>query len=236
MEKTTICLNGKLKEGDIVVVAPCSDYSALIGCVKGIYYVGTEEHYKMTDNATDSVMVDFYNDYSDKRIAEIEEQFRDLYDDDEKSYDELPIDETIMAPSELLRIDLDKIGEDYYKSLLNSEARTAEWCFNELLNYTHSQPKGTVYEVTISCCVDGENTSESQEFNTKCAAYEYACGWYAEMMEKFGLAYNGKAERNEGYFRACGTFESVDIPDYYSIQMDRHRWIKVEKPQEDRND
>jgi len=238
MEKQTTCLNGKLKEGDLVVSAPGGDYSCLIGRVKGIYYVGTPEHDNMTGNPTDDVLVDFNNDYGEKRIAEIVEQFRDLYDDDEKTYDDITIDEVVMAPSELIRIDLDKVGQDYCNSLMEAEARTAEWCFIELLNYTHSQPKGTVYEVTLLSCVDGDNQSESMEFNTECSAYECASEWFSEMWDKIGRwpAHSGTVRRNDGLLCASGEFTGESQSDFYNIRMNRHRWIKIENPQEDNKD
>jgi len=231
MEKQTICLNGRLREGDLVVAAPNGDYSCLIGRVKGIYYVGTPEHDEMTDNPTDDVLVDFSNDYSDNRITEIVEHFRELYEDDEKVFDDLPIDSVVMAPSDLIRIDMEKVGRDYYNSLLEAEARTSEWCFTELLNYTHSQPKRTVYEVTISCCVEGENRNESMEFNTECSAYECASEWFFEMMDKIGgwPAHNGTVSRNNGLLCASGKFTGEGDSDFYNIRMERHRWIKIEE-------
>ena len=224
MDKTTICLNGTIRVGDIVVVTPNDDYCALIGCVTGIYYAGTPEHDEMTNNATDNVLVDFSNDYSDQRIAVIETQFRDLYDDDEKAFDELPIDSVVMAPCALLKIDPDKVGKDYFNALLDSEARTAEWCFNELLNFINSQPKKTTYEVAVSYRFKGETFNQETDFNTECAAYDFVCRKYVEMIEKFSElpnAYNSTVEREKSFFFAGGAQTGNDQSDCYAVRMNR---------------
>jgi hypothetical protein len=236
MDKQTICLNGRLKEGDLVVAAPGGDYGCLIGLVKGIYYVGTPEHDAMTENPTDDVLVDFSNDYGDKRIEEIVEQFRDLYDDDEKTYDDIAIDEVVMSPDELLRIDMEKVGEKYYNSLLDSEARTAEWCFNELRNFINRQPKGTVYEVVVSFRLNDEDIQLEYEFNTECSAYECACRQYVNMLEKFGGqqgSYNYAGERGDSLFFAGGIRSDVDPKDCYSVRLNKYRWMKIKKTLED---
>ena len=232
MEKQTICLNGRLREGDLVVAAPGGDYGGLIGRVKGIYYVGTPEHDEMTENPTDDVLVDFYNDYSDRRIKEIEEQFRDLYDDDTKTYDEIAIDEVVMAPSELLRIDMQKVCEKYYSYLLGSEARTAEWCFNELRNFTNSQPKGMIYEVVASYRFKGEEGYQEFEFNSECSSYECACEQYVEMLEKFDGqpdSYRYAGERGDSLFFAGGIHSDSDQKDCYYVRLNKYRWMKTRK-------
>jgi len=237
MEKHTICLNGKLIEGDLVVTAPCSDYSGLIGRVLAIYYVGTKEHDEMTDNDTDDVLVDFTNNYSEKRIAEIEEQFRDLYDDDEKVFEELPIDSVVMAPSELIRIEPDSVNDRYMQILLDSDARTADWCFNQLLNFTNAQPKSTVYTVTVATRFDSEGSNEEKEFNTECSAYEYACEKYHELLEeniRYALNHDKwflSIERSNG-FSVCGELRGEEKTSCFAIHMTRYRWIKTEKTRE----
>ena len=236
MEKQTICLNGKLREGDLVVAAPSSDYNALIGRVTGIYYVGTPEHDEMTENATDDVLVDFSNDYTDRRISEIEEQFRDLYEDEEKTFDELPIDSVVMAPSELLRIDVEKVGNKYFESLLSSEARASEWCFSELLNFTNSQPKGTVYEVSVSYRLNGEEFYKEFEFNSECSAYESACEEYVGVLEKFdGIpgAYRSAGEFCDSLFFTGGIKSDAEVKDCFAVRLSRHRWVKIENKKED---
>ncbi|MDR0286814.1 MAG: hypothetical protein LBI03_03775 [Clostridiales bacterium] len=239
MEKTTVCLNGKLREGDFVVIAPNTTYGTLIGYVKAINYVGTPEHDEITNNVTDDVLVDFENDYSEQRIKEIEEQFRDLYDDDTKIFDELPLDLVVMAPNELLRIDIEKIGEKYYKTLLDSEARTAAWCFNALQNFVNSQPKAMVYEVVVSYrCKDEEGYQEFQ-FNTECSAYDCACEQYAKILEKFDgqpNSYRYAGERGDSLFFAGGIHSGSDESDCYYVRLNKYRWFKAEKQQKETKD
>jgi hypothetical protein len=104
MDSTTICLNGELKPGDLVLSAPDEDYACLVGTVLAINKVGTPEHDAETENTTDAIHVDFMNsDYSEERIREIEEMFSDLYGMPKK-LEECPIDDTIMSPDSLIRI------------------------------------------------------------------------------------------------------------------------------------
>jgi len=238
MGKTTICLNGRLIEGDLVVAAPSSDYSCLIGRVKGIYYVGTPEHDEMTGNPTDDILVDFNNDYGSQRLKEIEEKFRDLYEDDTKTLNDISIDEVVMGPSELLRIDTEKVGEKYYASLLDSEARTAEWCFNELLNFTNSRPKGTVYTVNIEVLEDDLILKEEVEFNSECSAYEYACERYAKLRETFKYStedgWEDMTDRSRGFF-ACSRKPNSPKKSF-TVQVQTCRWIKADINKEDAND
>ncbi len=104
MDSTTICLNGELKPGDLVLSTPDEDYACLVGTVLAINKVGTPEHDAETENTTDDIHVDFMNsDYSEERIREIEEMFSDLYGTP-KTFEECPIDDTIMSPDALIRI------------------------------------------------------------------------------------------------------------------------------------
>jgi len=103
-EKTAKTLFGDVKPGDWVISAGNNDYAYLIGTVKDITKLGTPEHAAETDNDTDNIHVDFTAfDYPPERIKEIEEVFSDLYDEP-KIFDELPLDDVIMAPKMLINI------------------------------------------------------------------------------------------------------------------------------------
>lgn len=118
MDSTTICLNGELKPGDLVLSAPDEDYACLVGTVLAINKVGTPEHDAETENMTDDIHVDFMNsDYSEERIREIEEMFSDLYGIPKK-FEECPIDDTIMSPDALIRIT--GVRSDLLRSVLSS--------------------------------------------------------------------------------------------------------------------
>lgn len=100
--KTSKTIYGDVQPGDWVISAGNSDYGYLIGTVTAIEKLGTPEH--DTENETDDVHVDFtVFEYPPERISEIEEHFSGLYDEP-KTFDELPLDDVIMAPGELISI------------------------------------------------------------------------------------------------------------------------------------
>ena len=118
MDSMTICLNGELKQGDLVLSTPDEDYACLVGTVLAINKVGTPEHDAETENTTDDIHVDFMNsDYSEERIREIEEMFSNLYRTP-RTFEECPIDDTIMSPDTLIRIT--DIRGDLLRSILGS--------------------------------------------------------------------------------------------------------------------
>lgn len=122
-------VNGDIQRGDWVISAGNNDYKYLIGQVIEIVKLGTPEHADETDNDTDNVHVNFYAfDYPPERIAEIEAHFSELYGEP-KDIDELPLDDTIMAPDMLIRItELGRDEIDHMGNLLhNCEAFCA--CF-----------------------------------------------------------------------------------------------------------
>ena len=101
---TATTIYGVVKPGDWVISTGNNDYAYLIGHVKKITKCGTREHTEETTNDTDAIHVDFTAfDYTPDRIEEIERQFSALYGQT-KTYDELPLDDVIMAPKMLIRI------------------------------------------------------------------------------------------------------------------------------------
>lgn len=126
----TRCLNGMLSVGDTVVSITTEEYGGLIGVVTEIKPVGSAG--RDTENETDDVYVDFENNYSKRREAEILEYFQDLFEDPERTWEECGLD-VIMAPKMLLKIDIDSLSEEQYEYLLDSEAAVSRWCIQELL-------------------------------------------------------------------------------------------------------
>lgn len=123
---TTICLNGELKPGDLVLSTPDEDYACLVGTVLSISKLGTPEHAAETENDTDGVHVNFMDsDYSEQRITEIEEMFSNLYGYP-KPFAECPIDDTIMAPDTLIRIT--GIEKDTLRAILDSREAAETLC------------------------------------------------------------------------------------------------------------
>jgi len=123
----TICLNGKLEVGDLVLSISSGDYPCMVGTVIQICQKGTPEH--DSGNSTDDVFVNFEEAYSAQRIEKLEEHFSKLYGI-EKVFSEIPIDSVIMCPDELLRIT--GVKDDVYKKILCFESDAQRLSFNLL--------------------------------------------------------------------------------------------------------
>jgi hypothetical protein len=109
-------INGEVRCFDIVVSIGSCDYPYLVGEVNAVEKLGSEEH--ESGNLTDDVFVDFqFEEYSDKRKREIETHFARL-SGTHKPFEELPLDNVIMSPDTLIRID----GSEYYKFLESRKA------------------------------------------------------------------------------------------------------------------
>jgi hypothetical protein len=135
MNTTTKCVNGILKEGDLVISTPEDEYSCLIGRVTKINLLGTPEHDEETYNETDDVHVNFFEfDYSKKRMKEIAKDFSDLYREKRKFYD-CPIDDVIMAPCSLIRII--GINEAILQNLLQDRYNAAFYCYGILSSFAN---------------------------------------------------------------------------------------------------
>lgn len=121
---TATTIYGDVQPGDWVISAGNNDYSYLIGTVTAIDKLGTPEH--GTENETDDVHVDFTAfDYPLERVAEIEEQFGDLYGEP-KTFDELPLDDVIMAPKMLINIS--HLGHDEITRMGNLRHNCEGFC------------------------------------------------------------------------------------------------------------
>ena len=103
---TAHAINGEIRRGDYVIAADNNDYAYLAGEVIEILKHGTPEHAAETDNDTDSVHVNFKAfDYSPGQQNSIAEHFNALSGASETMlYDDLPLDDVIMAPDMLIRI------------------------------------------------------------------------------------------------------------------------------------
>lgn len=123
---TAICLNGKLRVGDLVLSTPDDDYACLVGTVLAINLLGTPEHGAETDNDADDGHVDFRNTaYSWRRRVEIAKRFSELYGE-KKDFQDCPIDDAIMAPKCLIRIT--GIDDDTLMKLLACERNAEMYC------------------------------------------------------------------------------------------------------------
>jgi len=123
---TVKTIYGDVSPGDWVISAGNNDFKYLIGTVKEIVNNGTPKHASETDNATDNVHVDFtaFN-YPNERIAEIEAHFSELYGEI-KMFDELPLDDVIMAPKMLISIT--NLGYDEITRMGNIRDNCESFC------------------------------------------------------------------------------------------------------------
>lgn len=126
----TMCINGEIGPGDLVISTPDDDYACLVGTVLHINKVGTPEHDAETDNEGDDVHVNFYDaDYSETRVKEIEAMFSELYNR-KLVFDECPIDDAIMWPGALIRIT--GIEPEKLEETLESYDNAAAFCKSAL--------------------------------------------------------------------------------------------------------
>lgn len=117
---------GDISPGDWVVSVGNNDYKYMIGTVTEIVKAGTPEHTAETMNDTDSIHVDFTAfEYPQERIAEIEEYFSELYSE-LKQFDELPLEDVIMAPKMLIRIT--DLGDDEIRRMGKLRANCKSYC------------------------------------------------------------------------------------------------------------
>jgi len=124
MIPTVKSIFGDVQPGDWVIAAGNNDYGYLLGTVTAINKLGTPEH--DTENETDDIHVDFTAfDYPPERIAEIEKDFSESYGE-AKEYDELPLDDVIMAPGELIRIT--HLGHDEITFMGNLRQNCEAFC------------------------------------------------------------------------------------------------------------
>jgi len=132
-EVTTQCLNGTLKVGDLVMNTVLDDYPTMFGRVLAIHPYGSEEAMDEADNETDNVHVEFnIDDLSESYIAEICEAFSDLYDE-EKTLEDIAIDDVIEAPDTLLCIN--NISDMQRARLLISQSAAESVAFEIISEY-----------------------------------------------------------------------------------------------------
>jgi hypothetical protein len=152
----TRAVNDEIQAGDLVIATPDDCHFGLIGRVICINPVGSEAHNQETANETDDVHVDFLDlHYPKKRIKEIEAVFSDLYGE-KKPFNEIPLDDVIMAPCCLIR--LTGIDEGKLEQLLESGLEAVKHCYTVLSNLA--------YAATSAVRIPGNNNTnrEMSEF------------------------------------------------------------------------
>jgi hypothetical protein len=116
-EPTAQAINGAVNYGDWVIVRPDEHYGCLVGQVTGIDKLDSEEH--DTGNETDDVHVNFVAlEYSESAKADLLEALDGIYPD-ARSFDDIPLDDVIMAPESLISLTgldferVDKLAASY---------------------------------------------------------------------------------------------------------------------------
>jgi len=144
-EKTTsVCENGVLKVGDLVLSSPREDYGCLVGRVLAIEKTGTAEH--NTGNEGDDIHVNFTEaNYSRNRTRELDAMFGKLY---RSSFMLLPLDDIIMAPDALIRIT--DISRAQLSEILDSEQRAAAFYEQTVAEFEQSRPDTQTETLIIS--------------------------------------------------------------------------------------
>lgn len=150
-ERISYCLNGILNVGDMVASIPEEEYGGLVGTVVKIVPFGTEE--QETENQMDDIYVDFRNEYTPSRKAELLSAFRQLYGDPDKEWEEICLDYVIMAPDMLLKVEKCLTDKKEYLSLLDSGEAMSSWCIRKLAKNSFvnvETPFGPLFAEAIS--------------------------------------------------------------------------------------
>ena len=131
---TAQATNGEIRCGDYVIAIDNNCYFYLVGKVIEILKHGTPEHAEETDNGTDSVHVDFKAfPYPPWREIDIAEYFNALGNSNEVMlYDDLSLDDVIMAPDMLIRIT--ELGEDKINDLVCDYDEAKSFCEDIISN------------------------------------------------------------------------------------------------------
>ena len=130
---TTICINGELKPGDLVLSTPDHKYACLVGTVLSIRKAGTPEHSARaeiwTEAQTDIVHVNFLDaNYPKKRIFEIQDMLAEMYGRPTSpgTWPPVDIEDVMMPPGALIRIT--GIDRDILRSVLGSRKAAESVC------------------------------------------------------------------------------------------------------------
>jgi len=129
-ESVSVCVNGEIKPGDLVLSSPDNDYAGLVGTVIYIEKAGTPEH--GTENPGDDIHVNFTEaEYSQSRFIEIDRMLGDLYGRPTRPgiWPPIDVDDAIMAPDMLIRIT--GIEQDKLTEILDSGAAASTF-FNSV--------------------------------------------------------------------------------------------------------
>ncbi|GHV08325.1 hypothetical protein FACS1894217_10590 [Clostridia bacterium] len=196
-----MAINGELYIGDWVLVKPDETYGCLIGQVKAIEKLGTEEH--DTENVTDDVHVDFTAiEYTGLAKAELLEAFDRLYPD-AQTFDEIPLDDVIMAPESLISLvglDFERVGE------LSGSYKAAYEAANKILSEYFSGLEAKLidrveqnyadYQQTLTSFGANELIDMAAKIHATSDAYSYMTSYhgYSDDETRFYLQFSNPLE------------------------------------------
>lgn len=116
------------KPKNYVLSSPTSDYPLLVGIIFDIKEPDDPD--RETENEDTDIYVNFSDvmeieRYSESRICDLNEHFRQLYQDPEKTYEDVPLDYIILSPDELITITRDEY-EKHLPAITNDKQKAAE--------------------------------------------------------------------------------------------------------------
>lgn len=178
--------------GDYVLANEKSDYSGLVGVVREIR---TDED-KETDNETVDIYVDFQRPLQKQMITEIEERFYKL-SGEMKSFEEIALDQVIMAP-EMLQ-SLSKVCDELYTDKL--------------------------FAVTEKWDLDGEVDFNFTLFTDEKSAKEYMLLTIPQFLKEHELyEEDGESSFDDNCY--VYSFETMDSQYYYEILVNPYEVFK----------
>ncbi|GHV39910.1 hypothetical protein FACS189490_04260 [Clostridia bacterium] len=149
----TNCMNGELAVGEQVLSLNIDLYKYLVGTVTRIDKADTPEH-DATDNETDDVLVNFnHSDYSEQRLRDMETYGQYLLGRG-RHFDRSRLDEVVMAPGHLLRIE--GLSREDLDAALDSEAGAETLCHRLLAEVGKGiDADGAIVDLSIAESVEG---------------------------------------------------------------------------------
>ncbi len=131
-------INGEVSAGDTVIVAPHDDYGHLIGEVIYIDKLGAPEH--DTGNPGDDVHVNFraFN-YPPWQQIDFAEHFSELAGGEYRHFDDLPLDDVIIAPDAL--ISLTGISTERINGMVTDFDEADSFCEEIMAQYGPALPQ-----------------------------------------------------------------------------------------------
>ena len=201
---TTVCINGDLQVGDLVLSTPADDYACMVGTVLEINKLGSRSHDEETYNPTDDVHVNFMAlKYSEQRFSEISQMLGELYGRPTTPgiLPPIDVDDVIMSPDVLIRIT--GIPEHELRRVLDNYKNAADYCAG--VEARISGNKESVTEILYSPLAFYLHNPREEERNGEYGTYDLYDERYSispsdatEYMDAIELAVRRDRDRMDG--------------------------------------